>query len=90
MSVIIGYRQTPFRNGANGTYLTPDGMLKKKHTHTSESIYARPPNRNFADFNDRTLFAMHFLLTALTLESDCKNTNIILIDKIFNGNYSLH
>ena len=70
MSVIIGYRQTPFRNGAYRTYLTPEDMPRREPIAytTSESINARPPNRNFADFNDRTV-SQCFSCLLLTLLS---------------------
>ena len=32
-----------------------------------------PPNRNFADFNDRTISQCFSCLSFLTIESDCKN-----------------
>ncbi len=73
--LISRFRLTYEGTGSNGTYLTPDGMLIEIAYTSSESKMLCPPSLKFAEFRYRDFVAMLFLLTAFTLESNCKSTN---------------
>ena len=81
--LVYWYRQTPSKERGRGEHISRLKIcyqsiaytIKRKHKCSSSFL-------KFADFIDRDYIAMLFLLTALALESKCKDTKFFLSDKI--------
>ena len=82
--LVYWYRQTPSKERGRGEHISRLKIcyqsiaytIKRKHKCSSSFL-------KFADFIDRDYIAMLFLLTALALESKCKDTKFFLSDKIY-------
>ena len=82
--LVYWYRQTPSKERGRGEHISRLKIcyqsiaytIKRKHKCSSSFL-------KFADFIDRDYIAMLFLLTALALESKCKDTKFFLSGKIY-------